>query len=51
MSQTERPKKVIIFGGTGFTGLSVTEAAIEAGLEVTVFVRSTSLPEELANKV
>ncbi|XP_011696793.1 PREDICTED: flavin reductase (NADPH) [Wasmannia auropunctata] len=45
-------KRVVIFGGTGNTGLCSLRTAVEKGLEVRAFVRDkTKIPKDLSNKV
>lgn len=45
-------KRVVVFGGTGKTGLCSLRTAVENGLEVRAFVRNEAkIPEDLRNKV
>ncbi|XP_011688952.1 PREDICTED: flavin reductase (NADPH)-like [Wasmannia auropunctata] len=48
----EMKKRIVIFGGTGDTGLCSLRTAVEKGLEVRAFVRDKAeIPEDLSNKV
>lgn len=48
IDMTEVPKKIVIFGATGNTGLATVKAAINAGYEVTAFVRDKAkLPSDI----
>ncbi|KYN38690.1 Flavin reductase [Trachymyrmex septentrionalis] len=45
-------KRIVLFGGTGNTGLCSLRTAVENGLEVRAFVRDKDkVPEDLRNKV
>jgi len=45
-------KQVVIFGGTGNTGLCSLRAAVEKGLKIRAFVRDEAkIPEDLRSKV
>lgn len=45
-------RRIVIFGATGNTGLCCTEAAINLGYDVTVFIRDQAkLPDTLASRV
>ncbi|XP_043271846.1 flavin reductase (NADPH)-like isoform X2 [Venturia canescens] len=45
-------KKIVIFGGTGMTGLCALDSAVNRGFEVRAFVRDASkIPEHLRSKV
>ncbi|KAG5315678.1 BLVRB reductase, partial [Pseudoatta argentina] len=48
----EMKKRIVLFGGTGNTGLCSLRTAVENGLEVRAFVRDKDkVPEDLRNKV
>lgn len=53
-SSTPAPKRILIFGGTGFIGPHTVRYAVERGHEVTIFTRGRSeadLPEQVERLV